>query len=151
MKGESTDTNTGVVGASGRRYWRKRSANILFTDHLQRVLLARRAAHVDGGGQWGVPGGYLEAGEDFEAGALREVREELGEIPPHIVTGQVDCIDPPHHNRTLVAVLTSFVAAASFRLNDENTDCAWLNRRRLAEIRLFYHAADVLRQLGWLP
>ncbi len=43
----------------------------------QRVILIRRAID-PGRGKWAYPGGYLEAGETLEAGAIRETREETG-------------------------------------------------------------------------
>lgn len=43
------------------------------------VLLTRRAAKLrDHGGQWALPGGRVDLGEDPQAAALRELREELG-------------------------------------------------------------------------
>ena len=42
------------------------------------VLLARVASNGPGGGQWTLPGGGLDFGEDPAAGARREVREETG-------------------------------------------------------------------------
>ncbi len=43
-----------------------------------RVLMIRRAEHIDRApGFWGLPGGVLEKGENPEAGAERELREEL--------------------------------------------------------------------------
>jgi 8-oxo-dGTP diphosphatase len=42
-----------------------------------RVLLVRRAIE-PGKGKWDIPGGFLEADEHPEAGALRELREETG-------------------------------------------------------------------------
>lgn len=42
-----------------------------------RVLLSKRARPPHAG-EWDLPGGFLEWGEDPEAGLLREVREETG-------------------------------------------------------------------------
>ncbi len=46
--------------------WRERDS--------QELLLMRRSDN----GQWGLPGGYVEAGESVTAAAAREVREETG-------------------------------------------------------------------------
>ena len=45
------------------------------------VLIARRPAHLHGGGLWEFPGGKLEPGERVEAGLARELEEELGLTP----------------------------------------------------------------------
>lgn len=45
------------------------------------ILLGRRTCPHQNG-MWGLPGGHLEGGEDFEQCALREVEEETGIILP---------------------------------------------------------------------
>ncbi|HEY9900665.1 MAG TPA: NUDIX hydrolase [Pantanalinema sp.] len=55
----------------------KPCAGALVSDGEGRLLLARRAI-APFLGLWDIPGGYLEAGEHPEAGAVREVREETG-------------------------------------------------------------------------
>jgi 8-oxo-dGTP pyrophosphatase MutT (NUDIX family) len=56
-----------------------------------RVLVARRVARGLNAGQWALPGGKLDAGEDAVAGALRELREEAGlDVAPACVAGLLD-------------------------------------------------------------
>ncbi|WP_067469790.1 NUDIX hydrolase [Actinomadura macra] len=55
------------------------------------VILIRRAYRGRNAGQWGLPGGRLEPGEDPEAAALRELREEIGlAAGPADVLGRLD-------------------------------------------------------------
>jgi 8-oxo-dGTP diphosphatase len=51
---------------------------LLRDDQGRRQLLAGRRAGAEGAGGWELPGGKCEPGEDLEAAAVREVREELG-------------------------------------------------------------------------
>mmetsp|Transcript_3247 Transcript_3247/g.7296 ORF Transcript_3247/g.7296 Transcript_3247/m.7296 type:complete len:184 (+) Transcript_3247:217-768(+) len=49
----------------------------------QRVLVGlRKGSH--GSGQWALPGGWLERGEEFETGALRELGEETNVFPENL-------------------------------------------------------------------
>lgn len=52
----------------------------------RRALTLRRNA-----GNWALPGGHVDAGEDAETAALRELHEELGiELPRETVMGRLD-------------------------------------------------------------
>ncbi|MBB6021165.1 8-oxo-dGTP pyrophosphatase MutT (NUDIX family) [Paenibacillus sp. JGP012] len=46
----------------------------IICDHEGRILLQRRSDY----GDWGLPGGGMEAGEQIEETMIREVREETG-------------------------------------------------------------------------
>nr|WP_145403201.1 NUDIX domain-containing protein [Paenibacillus xylanexedens] len=46
----------------------------IIRDHAGRILLQRRSDY----GDWGLPGGGMEAGEQIEETMIREVREETG-------------------------------------------------------------------------
>jgi ADP-ribose pyrophosphatase YjhB (NUDIX family) len=52
-------------------------AAVAVITRADRILLTRRA-HPPHAGTWDLPGGFLEADEDGEAGLARELREELG-------------------------------------------------------------------------
>jgi 8-oxo-dGTP pyrophosphatase MutT (NUDIX family) len=57
----------------------------------ERVLIAKRVARGLNAGQWALPGGKLDPGEEPVAGALRELREEAGlEVEPERAAGLLD-------------------------------------------------------------
>lgn len=59
-----------------------------------RVLLAQRAGTGYADGQWGVPGGKLDADEDVITAAIREAHEELG---VHVDPDDVQYVTVIHH------------------------------------------------------
>ena len=52
------------------------TAGALIIDEQGRLLLLEHVFRPDGG--WGIPGGFLNKGEQPEAGLRRELREEIG-------------------------------------------------------------------------
>jgi 8-oxo-dGTP pyrophosphatase MutT (NUDIX family) len=73
--------------------WREATAQHLFAgiilvDHGGRLLLQERDEHprIDPE-KWGLAGGHLDPGEEFEVGAYRELEEETGvRLPPGTLT-----------------------------------------------------------------
>ena len=57
----------------------------------QRVLIAKRVPRGLNAGQWALPGGKLDPGEDAVTAALRELHEEAGlQLAPDAVAGLLD-------------------------------------------------------------
>lgn len=104
---------------------------------------------------WGAPGGHIDAGEDVNEAALREVWEEVGLrvelvgprgwqqqdtetnkdlVPPLFVNRHA--ITPTHDHSSF-----TFAARATSRLinpqteADQGTDCRWLTKVQLDELR----------------
>jgi 8-oxo-dGTP pyrophosphatase MutT (NUDIX family) len=59
-----------------------------------KVLLCQRPLHKRHGGLWELPGGKLEPTEDDEAGARRELLEELGLELETIEPAELEVADP---------------------------------------------------------
>lgn len=70
----------GRVARHGAVPWREgRFAGVLLVDAGGRLLLQERDEHpVIDPERWGLPGGHVEPGEEFEAAAHRELEEETG-------------------------------------------------------------------------
>lgn len=55
----------------------KNVAKVIIIDENERVLFLKRSDYVDKfAGEWDLPGGHIQVGEDFMVGLKREVREE---------------------------------------------------------------------------
>lgn len=99
------------------------------------LLLTRRAAALrQHAGQWALPGGRLDEGEDAEQAALRELHEELGlALPAEAVLGRLDdYVTRSGYAITPVVVWAAGVAADALRPNPQ--EVASVHRIPLREL-----------------
>ena len=147
-----SSTDGWTVCRLGHRHWgRAGAAGLLIHrdgDGGPELLLQHRARWSHHGGTWGTPGGALHAGESPDAGALREVGEELGLRPEDLVLGRRSVDD--HGGWAYTTVLARPARpfeAADLRLDGESDGVAWVPMGRLAEIELHPGLAASLGRL----
>ena len=108
---------------AGRTSTARRFAAVVLVDRDGRVLLQERDEHAPiDPDRWGLAGGHVEAGEDFEATAYRELEEETG---VRLEPGTLDLlgefvVDHTHAHGTWDRMQV-FVAATD--LTDGDIDC----------------------------
>lgn len=113
-------------------YGRAGSGLMIFSPDGRRVLLTLRSDEVEEPGTWGVPGGKLD-GKDLYASALREVREELGSVPQHVLFDRVVYEDDGFRYTTFLARLDESAGGWSPRLNWESDDADWFDVQALPD------------------
>jgi ADP-ribose pyrophosphatase YjhB (NUDIX family) len=98
-----------------------------------RLLLVRRAMAPEQG-RWALPGGWLDAGEDPAAVAVREAEEETGlEVA---VDGLVDVFGPdPVGTATVFLLYRARVLTGYLRAGDDAAEVAFVGRDDLAAYR----------------
>jgi 8-oxo-dGTP pyrophosphatase MutT (NUDIX family) len=138
--------------AQGHRHWgRAGAAGLLLHrdgDEGAEVLLQHRAWWSHHGGTWGTPGGALHEGEAPDAGALREVREELGLRPHDVVLGARSVDD--HGGWAYTTVLARparRIDVTDLRLDGESDGVAWLPLLALGQVELHPGLAASLDRL----
>lgn len=95
-------------------------------------VITRRAAGLrKHAGQWALPGGRLDPGEDATAAALRELLEEVNlELPVESVLGQLD--DYPTRSGFIITPVVVWAEGGSLIPNPDEVDAVF--RVRLAEL-----------------
>lgn len=111
----------------------------VFDENKERILLIRRADN----GKWAVPGGYMEAGENFSEACAREVYEETGlqvEVKrligvytnPHLL------LEYPDGNRWQLVILHFEAQMIAGRLipSDESTELQFYTPTEMQQLEI---------------
>lgn len=118
-----------------------------------RVLLLQRDPEGFLGGQWDLPGGKLDPGEEPDEAARRELREEAGLEAAEVVelahysNPDVQGDDFRFHTVTYRAVESDDTAAV--RLSDEHPNFCWATREQFDELPVVWYIRRVLADVDW--
>ena len=95
-------------------------------------VITRRASGLrKHAGQWALPGGQFDPGEDATAAALRELREEVGlDLSDDSMLGQLD--DYPTRSGFIITPVVVWAAGGTLTPNPDEVDAVF--RVRLAEL-----------------
>jgi 8-oxo-dGTP diphosphatase len=132
------DPEAAEVKASGGVVWRRGPGG------APELVVVHRPRYDD----WSLPKGKLDAGESWEAAALREVEEEVGlrcrlgdELPP------VSYRD--HKGRAKVVrywLMEPAGAESSFEPNDEVDQMRWVDAATANDLLSYPHDAELVRE-----
>lgn len=128
----------------------KLTVDVVVPDERGRVLLVRRGSEPYGG-QWALPGGFVDIGETTEAAAVRETAEETGldvEIVRLVGVYSDPNRDPRGHNVSCT-YLARLVEPGDPEGADDADEAAFLDP---SEVELaFDHARIIADALGETP
>jgi 8-oxo-dGTP diphosphatase len=107
------------------------------SDPQGRWLLVRRAADSKWyPGQWDLPGGKVDPGEEFDAALVREIAEETGlDVELEGLAG-ADEFEMPHV-RVILLYMRARTAGGEVRLRaGEHEQAVWIQPKSIAEVDL---------------
>ena len=110
------------------------SAKVVIHDDNDHCLLLKRSMSSRASpGKWDLPGGKVDAGENFEHGLLREVAEETGlTISVQRVLGAAESELPTR--RVVYLILEGRIESGNVCLSSEHDDFAWVDRKDLGGV-----------------
>lgn len=147
MTAPPASERTAGAGTAATRY-----AVVVVTDGHGRVLLLRRAPGRPGGGQWGLPGGHLEANEDARTAALRELAEEVGAGARIELGSAAATVASRFAGRPAeVTVFPARWLGGDITLDDEHTASTWVAPGDAGRYPLVPGVHEDLALLGLLP
>ena len=126
------------------------AVNTAIFNENNEILLTRRSPTVREPGKWCLPGGHLEVGEMWLAGALRETQEEIGiratlaELcgiysNPHLTVTHEALQPEGYYGQFVVAVFKILSYEGEISPNDEVDDWDWFDVDNLPEPILKSH------------
>jgi len=130
----------------------KRAAGILFVCQ-GRVLLIKRAHDENHPNLWSIPGGHIKLAhdgmpQDAWGNAKREVKEEMGALPPGVGRATRKHRAISKSGKTYVTYVVELPPGAMKwrpRLNPEHAAYRWCNRKQVKALKLHPNVARVLR------
>ena len=117
--------------------------------HRQRALLIRRGCEPLKG-QWSIPGGMLELGEELAEGVRRELKEETGlDVEPLEIVAAFDRITRQGERVKYHYVIVDYVCrleGGKLKPASDVTDARWVRREEMAQYNLTEMATKVILQ-----
>jgi mutator protein MutT len=118
---------------------------VIILNKKGQVLLGKRHPDPDkadsafrSAGEWSLPGGKLDWGENFEEGARREVKEETGlDIDEPELISVHNCMNEHAHFMTVGFVVKSYKGKPQVMEPDEITEWKWFDFKDLPQPRYF--------------
>ena len=122
--------------------------------HQSRVLLVRRGQQ-PAKGDWAIPGGRVELGEQMHAAAAREVLEETGvSIQPGELIYYFETIQPDSDGKirfhyVIFDFMATYLAGEPIP-QDDALDARWIAPAELHAYGLNPRTQDLLQQIGFV-
>jgi 8-oxo-dGTP diphosphatase len=133
------------------------AAKAVIINEKGRVLVVREAGTYKDGtqtGNYGIPGGRLEPGENYHKGLHREVKEETGlvvEILHPIYVGEWRPVIKSEPYQIIAIFTVCKAEATDVRLSEEHDDYKWIDPKNPGKLTIMTPDDEVIaRYANWL-
>lgn len=99
---------------------------LIYDKSKDRFLLQQRSKNSSYGLSWGVWGGKLKSNETFIGGLNRELKEELGTVPPIIKMFPMDIFHSEDKNFIYFSYIVIVDNFNEVNINNETNDYVWV-------------------------
>jgi len=125
---------------------------VIIVNHDGKVLIGKRkGGHAP---YYSIPGGQLDLGETFEAGAIREVKEETGiEAEIEKSLGFDEDFEPDKHGEITHYIFLVYKAkyiSGELKPDDDIEKLEWISKEKLSQIELNRPAVKLFKGMGYL-
>ncbi|MEK9178111.1 MAG: NUDIX hydrolase [Patescibacteria group bacterium] len=123
---------------------------VVFNDNHEVFIIKRASTEVVFPGYWDLPGGTLEDGEDPQAGAIREVKEETGlDIQGPCLFFQKSNIDSGKNKQFVTLIFLARYSGGNIVLNlDDYDEYEWISISDISKYKTVDYLADCLNILA---
>ncbi|NCS97135.1 MAG: NUDIX domain-containing protein, partial [Candidatus Pacebacteria bacterium] len=124
---------------------------VIIVNHDGKVLIGKRkGGHAP---YYSIPGGQLDLGETFEAGAIREVKEETGiEAEIEKSLGFDEDFEPDKHGEITHYIFLVYKAkyiSGELKPDDDIEKLEWISKEKLSQIELNRPAVKLFKGMGY--
>ena len=127
---------------------------ILFNSEGEMLLLKRSRSDIRRPLQWDFPGGLLDAGEDLETGAIREVVEETGLTPTGMkcvfAKSEVSiwkAVDQQKERNVVRIYYAATTDSKNVVVSDEHCESLWIMPEEAIKIMQYDRHVEVLKHI----
>ena len=127
---------------------RVHAVSAVITDVQGHVLLIQRG-HEPAKGLWSIPGGSVEAGEDFKGALRREVREETGllvEVGKEVWVGVIELAEGVDYE---IHTFTARAIGGNLEPGDDAARAEFTSPAQFRRLPTTPQLAEILARAGW--